>query len=138
MSEENKSDHGSLLKGILIGGIAGAIVALMYAPKAGKELREEIKKKSSELKDELDKKYEETKETASKIVEENINRVEILQREAEEKLKQAQKLAIDILEMSKKKYDEFSENIDVSDTSKKGKRQNSGKKNVDKRGEKNA
>jgi len=111
MNEEKKVDNLSFLKGIIIGGVAGAIAALLYAPKAGKEFREEIKKKSNELKDEFDKQYAETKETAIKIVDDNIKRVEILKREAEEKLKQAQELAIDILDATKKKYDEMTDKV---------------------------
>ena len=39
----------SFLKGVIFGGFIGEGLALLYAPKPGKEMREEIKKKSTEL-----------------------------------------------------------------------------------------
>ena len=41
-----------LLIGFLTGGIVGAAIALLYAPKSGKELRKDIKDKADEFKDE--------------------------------------------------------------------------------------
>ena len=46
--EDNKSAKGFML-GMLAGGIAGGLVALLYAPKSGVELRGDIRKKSQEL-----------------------------------------------------------------------------------------
>jgi gas vesicle protein len=46
------SDHdsfGSFLSGFIIGGITGAVVALLLAPQSGEETRKQIKEKSIEL-----------------------------------------------------------------------------------------
>ncbi|MBS4027814.1 MAG: YtxH domain-containing protein [Ignavibacteriales bacterium] len=52
MSREQQDGMGKgLIVGFLVGGIAGAITALLLAPKSGRELREDIKQKSGELKD---------------------------------------------------------------------------------------
>jgi len=40
--EANKHD-GNLLKGILIGSLAGALAGIVFAPKSGRELRSDIK-----------------------------------------------------------------------------------------------
>jgi gas vesicle protein len=40
--EENKMAKG-LMMGFFVGGIVGAVVALLYAPKSGRELRSDIK-----------------------------------------------------------------------------------------------
>lgn len=48
------SDHdnfGSFLSGVIIGGITGAVVALLLAPQSGDETRKLIKEKSIELHD---------------------------------------------------------------------------------------
>jgi gas vesicle protein len=48
-----KSD-GSFLTGLLAGAAIGGIIALLYAPKSGKETREQLKKKFSELEKDLE------------------------------------------------------------------------------------
>ena len=40
--EANKHD-GNLIKGILIGSLAGAVAGIVFAPKSGRELRSDIK-----------------------------------------------------------------------------------------------
>ena len=40
--EGNKHD-GNLIKGILIGSLAGAVAGIVFAPKSGRELRSDIK-----------------------------------------------------------------------------------------------
>lgn len=36
---------GGFMKGVVLGGLAGAAIALLYAPQSGRETREEINKK---------------------------------------------------------------------------------------------
>lgn len=50
-SEKNGFSKG-LVIGLLAGGVVGAITALLYAPKPGKELRSDLKKKANDLADE--------------------------------------------------------------------------------------
>ena len=40
--------NGYFLKGLLVGGLGGALAGLLLAPKSGKELREDIKDKGAE------------------------------------------------------------------------------------------
>lgn len=68
MSKESNLSKG-LLIGFLTGGIVGAGIALLYAPKSGKELRNDIRGKADELYDEADKYFETAKEKAT----ENFN-----------------------------------------------------------------
>lgn len=63
---QNNSVKGFLI-GFLAGGTIGAIVALLTAPKSGKELRGEIKQKSGEYLDEADKYFTEKKNQAGKM-----------------------------------------------------------------------
>ncbi len=49
MTERN--DFGAFLAGMIVGGALGAIVALLYAPQPGEEVRNLLKEKSVELKD---------------------------------------------------------------------------------------
>ncbi len=56
MAQENNFGKGLML-GFLAGGAIGAAFALLYAPKSGKELREEIKSKSDVYLDDAEKIY---------------------------------------------------------------------------------
>ncbi len=47
----DNDNFGAFLVGFLVGGITGAVVALLYAPKTGEETRTIIKDKAIELKD---------------------------------------------------------------------------------------
>jgi len=47
----DKSDLGAFLSGFIIGGLVGAVVALLMAPQSGEETRAYIRDKSIELKD---------------------------------------------------------------------------------------
>ncbi len=40
---------GSFLNGMIIGAIAGAVIALLLAPKSGEDLRDEIKREVDEI-----------------------------------------------------------------------------------------
>jgi gas vesicle protein len=52
---ENNSD---LLAGLLIGGLIGAALGILYAPKSGKETRDGITGKAKELLDKAKEEYE--------------------------------------------------------------------------------
>ncbi len=47
----DRDDFGSFLLGFVIGGVAGAVVALLFAPQSGEETRTLIRDKSIELRD---------------------------------------------------------------------------------------
>ena len=48
------SNNKGLFKGAVIGAAVAGTLALLFAPKAGKELREDISKKAKELSGDLD------------------------------------------------------------------------------------
>jgi gas vesicle protein len=50
MSDQD-TDFGAFLVGFIVGGLAGAATALLFAPQSGEETRAMIKDKSIELKD---------------------------------------------------------------------------------------
>src|SRR3989304_242351 len=62
---DNDSDFGVFLAGFIVGGLVGAAVALLMAPKSGEETRTYIKDKGIELKDEAMKSTEEARQKAS-------------------------------------------------------------------------
>ena len=48
MGSNGNGKNGYFVKGLIIGGVSGALAALLFAPKSGKELRRDIKHKGSE------------------------------------------------------------------------------------------
>ncbi|MFI5252272.1 MAG: YtxH domain-containing protein [Bacteroidota bacterium] len=86
MADEN---NDGLVKGLLIGFIAGsaigAIVALLYAPKSGKEMRADIKVKANDLKDEVAEKLKAARSKAVDIINEGRRRSEQIITEAKER-----------------------------------------------------
>ncbi len=49
MAQDNDGMAKGLIVGFLAGTIVGAVLALLYAPKSGREFRRDIKEKSAEL-----------------------------------------------------------------------------------------
>jgi gas vesicle protein len=97
MSENNVSK--GLFLGFLAGGVVGAVLALLYAPKSGKELRSDIKVKTDGYMDEADKYIEEAKDRAKELINEGKKKSEKLISDAkvksDELLKDAEKIFSD-------------------------------------------
>ena len=70
MSQEEKScSTGSVLLAFFLGGLVGAGIALLTAPKSGQETREQIKRLADEARQKADVYVEDIKGKASKVVE---------------------------------------------------------------------
>jgi len=57
----DRDDFGAFMIGFVVGGVTGAIVALLFAPQSGEETRTLIKDKSIELRDKASTYAEEAK-----------------------------------------------------------------------------
>jgi len=94
MSENNVGK--GLLIGFLAGGAIGAILALLYAPKSGKEFRSDIKEKADEYLGEAEKYIADAKDKAKDMINEGKKKSEKLISDAkiksEELLKDAEKI----------------------------------------------
>ncbi len=84
MAENNKLLKGLFL-GFLGGTAVGAILALLYAPKSGKELRADLREKADDLLEEAEGQIEAAKSKASEIVTEAKKRSEHLVTDAARK-----------------------------------------------------
>ena len=84
MSDNNGGSE--FFKGFLFGGIAGAVIALLYAPKSGKEVREDIRKISADLTDDAQGTLKSAQQKAETLFEETKKQLEELQKEAESAL----------------------------------------------------
>ncbi len=81
MSSE-RDEFGAFLVGFIVGGLTGAVVALLFAPQSGEETRALIKDKSIELRDRASQTAEEALARAEAAAAEARLRAEELTKEA--------------------------------------------------------
>jgi gas vesicle protein len=86
MSERN----GDLLKGLIIGGLIGAALGILFAPKSGKETREDIARKTEELVNKAKEEYEKAVEKSKMAYEAAIKRLKELELSAKEKVEEVE------------------------------------------------
>lgn len=119
MSNDNNGGN-SFLIGLIAGGALGAIIGLLYAPKSGKELRDEIKAKSSEYLDDADKYLNDAKVKAKDLINEGKKKSEELIVDAKSKsevlLKEAQKIFDEAKIKTSKTVSEKKENLEAEGT----------------------
>ena len=58
--ESSTKQPANFLAGVLIGGMAGAVTALLFAPQAGRETRQQIQQKAADLRDQTTSTVENT------------------------------------------------------------------------------
>jgi gas vesicle protein len=92
-TEKTKFRPGRLLGGLLLGGLVGGLAGLLFAPKAGRQLRADLKEKGVEAK----KLYDDSVVKAKTIIDDARNRAGELIREAERQLSEARIKARDVL-----------------------------------------
>ncbi len=68
--DSNDSMAKGLIIGFIAGSVVGAVLALLYAPKSGKELRRDIKDKASDLVEKGEEYIAKARTTATEIVNE--------------------------------------------------------------------
>jgi len=95
MASENNQGKG-LLIGLLIGGAIGALAGLLFAPKSGRELRQDIKNKSDEYLDDAERYITDARTKAKDLINEGKKRSEKLISDArtksDELLKDAERI----------------------------------------------
>ena len=66
------NNSGIFLKGLLIGGLIGSAIALLYAPYSGKKLRKNIKKRTEDIIEDGEKYLKNAKDKANHLLEDGI------------------------------------------------------------------
>ena len=77
----DRDEFGAFLVGFIVGGLTGAVVALLFAPQSGEETRALIKDKSIELRDRASQTAEEALARAEAVAAEARARADELARE---------------------------------------------------------
>jgi gas vesicle protein len=83
MSE--RDNFGAFIVGLVVGGITGAVVALLYAPQSGDQTRAVIKEKAIELVDKTTETVEETYKKAQVAASDAVDKAQDLIKQAETK-----------------------------------------------------
>ena len=78
-------NSNEFFKGFLLGGAIGAFIALLYAPKSGREMREDIKRKTEDLLKEAEIELERAQKKAEEIISKGKAKADALRSEAETK-----------------------------------------------------
>jgi gas vesicle protein len=100
MSEHD--EFGAFLVGFIVGGLTGAVVALLFAPQSGEETRALIKDKSIELRDKAQVSAEEAYARAEQLAADARARADELTKDARTR---AAELANEVRERSKSAVD---------------------------------
>ncbi len=106
MSYDNNNSGKSFIVGFLAGGAIGALIALLFAPKSGKELRADLKLKGEEYLDEAEKYISEAKEKAKELINEGKKSSEKIISDAKMKSQELIKDAEKIINKAKEKTNE--------------------------------
>ncbi len=100
----SKNDaFGAFLTGFFVGGLIGAGVALVMAPQAGEETREQIRQKGIELGKQVSETAEEARKKAEKALEEAKVKLEEATTELEKRAKELQEQSKSLIEARLKK-----------------------------------
>jgi len=111
MSE--RDEFGAFLVGFIVGGLSGAVVALLFAPQSGEETRALIKDKSIELRDKAQITAEEAIARAEAVAADARARADELTRQLRERgqevvddVRERGKSAMEAVRKTTKKADE--------------------------------
>ena len=94
----DRDEFGAFLVGFIVGGLSGAVVALLFAPQSGEETRALIKDRSIELRDRAQQSAEEALARAEAAAAEARARADDLARQLRER---GQEVVEDVRERSK-------------------------------------
>jgi gas vesicle protein len=85
---KDMSKNSDFIAGLVVGGLIGAVIGILYAPKSGKETREEIGQKADELLSKAKEEYGQAVEKSRKAYEATVERLKELEETAKEKVEQ--------------------------------------------------
>lgn len=112
----DRDEFGAFLVGFIVGGLSGAVVALLFAPQSGEETRALIKDKSIELRDKAQITAEEAIARAEAAAADARARADDLARQLRERgqtvvedVRERGKTAVDAVRSKVKRTDESSE-----------------------------
>ena len=100
---DNNNEFGAFMSGLLLGGIAGAITALLLAPQSGEETRKVIIEKSMEIKEKALETVDEARVRAEKAADDARIAAQEYTQKLQDQAKNIQEQGRVILEEQKQK-----------------------------------
>ena len=79
---------GDWMKGLLIGGLLGVIVGMLYAPKSGRETRDELSEKAKDVAGKLKEEYDVALEKSKSAYENLLKKLKEVEAKAEKKARE--------------------------------------------------
>lgn len=99
---DNGRNMGSFLAGAIVGGLAGMVLGLLWAPQSGEETRERIRQKSIEMQGAAEETLDEARTKAEAVAADIKRRAEALQIQSQSILEEAEKQLTEAVEEVKK------------------------------------
>jgi gas vesicle protein len=87
------SKRVDFIEGLIIGGLIGAVIGILYAPKSGKETREDIARKADEVLAKAKEEYNLAVEKSKKAYDATVAKLKALEETAKEKVEEAEDMA---------------------------------------------
>jgi len=94
-----------LVKGLVIGGLVGAAIGILFAPKSGKETRQDIADKADELLTKAKEEYEKAAEKSKAAYETAVKQLKNAEGTAKEKVEEMAETFADNKNRLKKAFD---------------------------------
>lgn len=79
---------GDWVKGLLIGGLVGVVIGMLYAPKSGKETRDELSDKAKDIAGKLKDEYDVALEKSKSAYENLLKKLKEVEAKAEKKARE--------------------------------------------------
>lgn len=95
--ENNGKSFAGLCFGLVMGGAIGILAGLMFAPKSGRELRDEMKEKGCKLYGDTEKIISDARMRTKSVIDEAMHKADGFKREAEQRLSEARAKVCKIL-----------------------------------------
>lgn len=111
-----RDEFGAFLVGFIVGGLTGAVAALLLAPQSGEETRTIIKERAIELKDKASESLGEVYSQAEAAANEAVRKAEALLAQAKQTAAELQEKGAVVLEEQKARLSKTASKGDNSPT----------------------
>jgi gas vesicle protein len=92
------------MKGIILGGVIGAAIGILYAPQSGRKTRQDISRKAEKLLTEAKEEYEAALKKSSKAYESAVKQLKHLESSAKEKVGEMGEKVDELTELGKEAF----------------------------------
>ena len=92
------------IKGIILGGVIGAGIGILYAPQSGRKTREDINRKAEEFLTKAKEEYEATLKKSNKAYESAVKQLKHLGSSTKEKVGEMEEKVDELTELGKEAF----------------------------------